>query len=64
MFDSPFDFCPRKREMVLLDQTVAECAREHDCQDAVTCPLCDCFVGTGEEARQVQIKHAQKKEKP
>lgn len=54
MFDSPFDLCPRQREMVLLDQTVEECAREHGCEDSSRCPLGKCFVGTGDEARQLQ----------
>lgn len=54
MFDSPFDFCPCQQEMVLLDQTVAECAREHGCKDPANCPLRKCFVGTGDEARQLQ----------
>ena len=54
MFDSPFDFCPRQRDMVLLDQTVTECARDHGCTDSATCPLCKCFTGTGDETRQLQ----------
>ncbi|HEY3431895.1 MAG TPA: hypothetical protein VGK09_05040 [Rhodocyclaceae bacterium] len=54
MFDSPFDLCPVHREMVLLDQTVEECARDHSCQDYSQCPLGKCFVGTGDEARQLQ----------
>lgn len=45
MFDSPFDRCPRCGEMVLLDQTLKECAREHHCQDIENCPLGDEFCG-------------------
>ncbi len=44
MFDSPFDFCPKCGEMVLLDQTRRECAAEHRCGDA-ECPLEGCFTG-------------------
>ncbi len=44
MFDSPFDRCPVCNEMVLLDQTQKECAREHGCRN-VDCPLGRYFVG-------------------
>lgn len=44
MFDSPFVFCPRCGEMVLLDQTRRECAREHGC-DQEPCPLAAWFGG-------------------
>ncbi|HTH41101.1 MAG TPA: hypothetical protein VL968_09955 [Rhodocyclaceae bacterium] len=54
MFDSPFDFCPVHHEMVLLDQTLEECARDHHCDDPAHCPIGKCFVGTGDEARQLQ----------
>lgn len=56
MFDSPFDYCPLHKEMVLLDQTVEECAREHGCADSGKCPLYKQFMGTGEEARALQNK--------
>ena len=45
MFDSPFEFCQRCREFVLLDQTQRECAREHRCRDASGCPLRRFFTG-------------------
>ena len=45
MFDSPFEFCKRCREYVLLDQTQRECAREHRCADGSECPLRRCFTG-------------------
>ena len=45
MFDSPFEFCKRCREYVLLDQTQRECAREHRCADGAECPLRRCFTG-------------------
>jgi hypothetical protein len=44
MFDSPFDYCPKCGEMVLLDQTRRECAAEHRCGD-VECPLAAMFSG-------------------
>ena len=44
MFDSPFDRCPVCNEMVLLDQTRKECAREHGCGN-IDCPLARYFVG-------------------
>lgn len=43
-FDSPFELCPVCGQHVLLDQTQAECAREHHC-DGVECPLAKHFTG-------------------
>jgi hypothetical protein len=45
MFDSPFDRCPVCGEMVLLDQTRRECAREHSCSADTQCPLESYFSG-------------------
>jgi hypothetical protein len=45
MFDSPIDYCPVCKEMVLLDQTRCECATEHHCRKRVVCPLDTCFSG-------------------
>ena len=45
MFDSPFDVCLVCGEMVLLDQTKAECAREHHCSEKQECPLQKLFSG-------------------
>lgn len=45
MFDSPIAPCPVCGEMVLLDQTKAECSREHRCGKQVECPLQECFSG-------------------
>lgn len=44
MFDSPFAYCPKCKEMVLLDQTRRECAAEHVCGD-IECPLLAYFSG-------------------
>lgn len=38
-FDSPVGRCEIVREMVLLDQTQADCAREHACRRTRKCPL-------------------------
>ena len=45
MFDSPFDVCPVCRQVVLLDQTQAQCAREHGCPGAGACSLEPYFTG-------------------
>ena len=45
MFDSPIASCPVCRQWVLLDQTQAECAREHGCKRKTVCPLQKCFTG-------------------
>ncbi|MGE5468501.1 MAG: hypothetical protein ACM3Y9_13835 [Ignavibacteria bacterium] len=44
MFDSPFAFCPKCEQMVLLDQTQRECKAEHACGD-IACPLLKHFSG-------------------
>ena len=38
-FDSPIGRCEAKKEMVLLDETEAECAAEHGCKEGAECPL-------------------------
>ncbi|MCP5231214.1 MAG: hypothetical protein H6948_03825 [Zoogloeaceae bacterium] len=43
-FDSPIGRCEEVREMVLLDETQAQCAAEHGCPPGTVCPLCGCFV--------------------
>jgi hypothetical protein len=52
--DSPIGRCERVREMVLLDQTQAECAAEHGCPPGRACPLAGCFY----EASGVSDEHA------
>lgn len=44
MFDSPFAYCPKCKQMVLLDQTQRECKAEHGCGD-IECPLLTHFSG-------------------
>ena len=41
--DSPIGRCELVRELVLLDQTQAECAAEHGCAPSCVCPLAGCF---------------------
>lgn len=43
-FDSPLARCEAVRELVLTDETQAECAREHDCPPGFKCPLCGYFA--------------------
>lgn len=44
MFDSPIARCEIVCEMVLIDETQAECAREHDCPPDRICPLARYFA--------------------
>jgi len=39
IFDAPVGRCEAVREMVLLDETQRECAREHGCPPGRQCPL-------------------------
>ncbi len=43
IFDAPVGRCEAVREMVLLDETQQECAREHACPPGRRCPLEGCF---------------------
>jgi hypothetical protein len=52
MFDSPFEYCPRCQEVVLLDQSLGECAREHGCERSL-CPLHKLFTGQDTEAQLI-----------
>lgn len=45
-FDSPIARCEAVHEMVLTDETQAECAREHNCPVDRVCPLCGYFTET------------------
>jgi hypothetical protein len=45
-FDSPIARCEAVRQMVLTDETQAQCAREHDCSPGFKCPLCGYFTET------------------
>lgn len=44
IFDAPLARCEAVRQMVLTDETQAECAREHDCPPGFKCPLCGYFA--------------------
>lgn len=50
-FDSPVARCELARELVLTDETQAECAREHDCPPGRICPLCNYFVQESDRDR-------------
>ena len=43
-FDAPLARCEAVRQLVLTDETQAECAREHDCPPGFKCPLCGYFT--------------------
>lgn len=60
IFDSPIARCDAVREMVLTDETQAECAREHECPADRVCPLCGYFVesrATAERENPPPSKH-------
>lgn len=50
IFDSPIARCEAVREMVLTDETQAECAREHECPASRVCPLDRYFVEPSERS--------------
>lgn len=57
-FDSPVARCDAVHEMVLTDETQAECAREHECPPGRACPLCGYFTDPAERAAQTQAEPA------
>jgi hypothetical protein len=61
-FDAPLARCEAVRQMVLTDETQAECAREHDCPPGFKCPLCGYFTessGISEEASSQMLNASQ-----
>lgn len=44
ILDSPIGRGTEVREMVLLDETQAQCAAEHGCPPGTECPLDGCFA--------------------
>lgn len=46
IFDAPIARCEIVHEMVLTDETQAECAREHECPAGRLCPLDSYFTET------------------
>ena len=57
-FDSPIAPCEAVHEMVLTDETQAECAREHECPPGRVCPLCGWFVEPeGERVERPPASH-------
>jgi hypothetical protein len=67
MFDSPFTYCAKCGEMVLLDQTRRECAAEHRCGD-IACPLVALFsgidFGSGQPAKTTAKTRPGRERKP
>jgi hypothetical protein len=61
MFDSPISRCEAVREMVITDQTQAECSREHSCPTDRICPLSGYFSATSGifEANLESITHSE-----
>lgn len=62
-FDSPISRCEAVHEMVLTDQTQAECAREHDCPPDRVCPLCGYFTETSGITETIDAVEGKKKSK-
>jgi hypothetical protein len=61
-FDAPLARCEAVRQMVLTDETQAECAREHDCPPGFKCPLCGYFTessGINEETSMQMLNSSQ-----
>lgn len=61
MFDSPFDLCSYCGEVVLLDQTKTECAREHRCSKNQQCPLQALFTGIDFSKKKPKGKSCEQK---
>ncbi|BAL22986.1 hypothetical protein AZKH_0640 [Azoarcus sp. KH32C] len=65
-FDSPVGRCEVVREMVLLDETQAECAREHGCPRDCNCPLKGYFTeisGVSDPASLPKVRRARRSSK-
>lgn len=56
-FDSPIARCEAVHEIVLTDETQAECAREHGCPSDRICPLCGYFVEASGERQEPAEPH-------
>lgn len=67
IIDSPIAPCEVVHEIVLLDETQAECAREHGCPPGTACPLADCFAKVSglsdEDADAIGAMRARRKKK-
>lgn len=55
-FDSPLARCEAVRQMVLTDETQAECAREHDCPPGFKCPLCGYFTESSGISEETSVQ--------
>lgn len=56
-FDSPIARCSAVHEIVLTDETQAECAREHECPSDRICPLCGYFAEPVGEMLKQTLQH-------
>ena len=54
-FDSPIARCEAVHELVLTDETQAECAREHECPPGRICPLSGYFAEPDERHAKTAI---------
>lgn len=57
VFDSPIARCSAVHEIVLTDETQAECAREHECPRDRVCPLCGYFVEPNNMQQETLRQH-------
>ena len=59
VFDAPIARCDAVHELVLTDETQAECAREHDCPPGRICPLASYFTDTSgqTEGEEQVLRH-------
>lgn len=55
-FDAPLARCEAVRQMVLTDETQAECAREHDCPPGFKCPLCGYFTESSGISEEISLQ--------
>jgi hypothetical protein len=59
-FDSPIARCEAVRQLVLTDETQAECAREHDCPPGFKCPLCGYFSESSGISDEASVGNAER----
>ena len=59
VFDAPIARCDAVHELVLTDETQAECACEHDCPPGRICPLAGYFTDTSgqTEGEEQVLRH-------
>lgn len=55
VFDSPVARCQAIREMVLTDETQAQCALEHECPPGRKCPLQGYFAESTDLPEEIAV---------